>query len=315
MIIALAGGVGGARLANGLASTLDPQQLLVAVNVGDDFEHLGLTICPDLDTVTYTLAGLNDEVRGWGQRNESWAFMEAIRAVGGADWFALGDRDLATHVFRTEQMQNGLPLSEVTFQITKNLGIAARIVPVSDDPIRSIIETDEGNLPFQHYFVRRQCGPKFCDIRYEGADTARLSPALEQALADPDLEGIVICPSNPILSIGPLLAIPALKAALSRRRVPCVAVSPFIAGHAVKGPAAKIFKEIGMTPGAKALAHLYTDITDAILCDADDPDSGSLVSQQQLVIADTFMGGPVGQRQLADIVLSRISEIGSEKYR
>ena len=290
MIVALAGGVGGARLANGLAAIVPPGALLIAVNVGDDFEHLGLTICPDIDTVTYTLAGLNDRERGWGIKDETWSFMATIRKLGGADWFALGDRDLAKHVLRTDRLRRGETLKA--------------IVPASDDPVRSIIETDEGALPFQDYFVRRRCEPVFRGIRYDGAESARPAPALIAALHDPALEAIVICPSNPVLSIGPMLAIPGIAEALRQRRAPCVAISPFIGGEAVKGPAAKIMRELGVDPGAAALAAPYAGIVDMILCDYDDPGAGTVVNDIPLVAAETLMRDDAGQRRLARVALA-----------
>lgn len=304
MIVALAGGVGGARLANGLAGVLQPGELLVAVNVGDDFEHLGLTICPDIDTVTYTLAGLNDRERGWGVKNESWAFMDTLRKLGGPDWFALGDRDLAKHVLRTDRLRRGDTLTAITQDIARACGIVQTIVPVSDDPVRSIVETDEGALLFQDYFVRRRCEPVFRGIRYEGAETARPAPTLLAALEDPALEAIVICPSNPVLSIGPLLAVPGVAEALRRRRAPCIAVSPFIGGEAVKGPAAKIMRELGIAPGAAALAKPYAGIVDAILCDYDDPGAGTTMDGIRLIAADTLMRDDIGQRRLARVALA-----------
>jgi LPPG:FO 2-phospho-L-lactate transferase len=304
MIVALAGGVGGARLANGLAAILPPGDLLVAVNVGDDFEHMGLTICPDIDTVTYTLAGLNDPVRGWGIKDETWSFMDTVKKLGGPDWFALGDRDLAKHVLRTDRLRRGDSLSMITNDIARACGITQAIVPTSDDPVRSIVETDEGALSFQDYFVRRACEPVFRAIRYDGAEVARPAPALLAALSAPDLEAIVICPSNPVLSIGPILAIDGIACALRARQVPCVAISPFIGGEAVKGPAAKIMREIGIVPGAAALTPYYAGTVDIILCDPDDPSASSIVDGISIVPADTLMVGDAGQQRLAREVLA-----------
>jgi LPPG:FO 2-phospho-L-lactate transferase len=299
VIVALAGGVGGARLANGLAAILPPGELLVAVNVGDDFEHLGLTICPDIDTVTYTLAGLNDRQRGWGLLDETWSFMDSLRKLGGPDWFALGDRDLAKHVLRTERLRKGDSLSDITADIAAACGIKQTIVPVSDDPVRSVIETNEGDLAFQDYFVRRRCEPVFKGIRYERAGQARPAPILMAALADPALEAIVICPSNPVLSVGPILAIPGIAEALRASRAPCIAVSPFIGGEAVKGPAAKIMRELGIAPGAAALTGQLAGIADAIVCDQHDPDAGKTIGGIRLIAADTLMRDDAGQQRLA----------------
>lgn len=303
MILALAGGVGGARLANGLAKLLAPGELTVAVNVGDDFTHLGLPICPDIDTVTYTLAGRNDYARGWGVADESWAFMDELRALGGPGWFSLGDRDLAKHVLRGEWRRQGQSLSQVTAAFARAQGIVQKIVPMSDDPVRSIVLTDEGELPFQDYFVRRRCEPRFMAIRFEGAAQAQMSPGLATALSDPALEAIVICPSNPILSIGPFLSVPPIAAALRARKVPCVAVSPFIGGEAIKGPAAKIMRELGATPGAACLVDFYHEIVDAVLCDAADPAAGQTLRGIVFHAADTLMTDDAGQLRLARDVL------------
>lgn len=305
MIVALAGGVGGARLANGLAAIRGAGEVLVAVNIGDDFTHMGLAICPDIDTVTYTLAGLNDHARGWGVAGETWSFMDAMAGLGGPDWFALGDRDLALHVHRTHRLQQGESLSAVTAGVAKALGIAQMIVPVSDDPVRSLVDTDRGELAFQDYFVRHRCEPAFRGIRFEGADAARPNPALIAALASERLEAIVICPSNPLLSIAPILAIPGIADALRNRRAPCIAVSPFIGGQAVKGPAAKILHELGEAAGARFVAGQYSGMVDAILCDHADPDAGETVAGVELVAADTLMDGPAGQRRLAGLCMDQ----------
>lgn len=299
MIVALAGGVGGARLANGLASVVPDGELLIAVNVGDDFEHVGLTICPDIDTVTCTLAGLNDATRGWGMTGETWAFMDSLKALGGPDWFALGDKDLAKHVLRTHRLRQGESLSAITADFLRHYGVRHNIVPVSDDPVRTMIITDAGVLSFQDYFVRRRCEPRFLDARYEGAKAARALPALIDALHSPNLAAVVICPSNPVLSIGPMLAIPELSDALRDRRAPCVAVSPFIAGEAVKGPAAKIIRELGQTAGASTLLKMYDGLIDGIVCDEADPIRKGPVSDVRVIAIDTLMGDDAGQRRLA----------------
>ncbi|MBB4631944.1 2-phospho-L-lactate transferase [Sphingosinicella soli] len=311
MILALAGGVGGARLANGLAHAVAPGRLTVAVNVGDDFTHLGLAICPDIDTVIYTLAGCNNRDVGWGVDGETWAFMDALNALGGPGWFNLGDRDLAKHVLRTERLRQGATLSQVTADFAECYGIRQHIVPMSDDPVRSVLETDEGELSFQDYFVRRRCEPRYRGIRFDGADSARMAPGLAEAFADPSLEAIVICPSNPILSIGPFLAVEAIHGALISRRVPCIAVSPFIAGETVKGPAAKIMRELGLVPGAASLASAYAGLVDIILCDLDDPAAGRRVHGLSFVASDTLMRDLLEQERLAHDVLNLALSIGS----
>ncbi|WP_016744096.1 2-phospho-L-lactate transferase CofD family protein, partial [Rhizorhabdus wittichii] len=214
MILALAGGVGGARLARGLAAILPPEKLTIAVNTGDDFEHLGLLICPDIDTVCYTLAGINNAAQGWGLEGESWAFMDALGKLGGESWFNLGDRDLATHVLRTG-MIGRQSLSEITALLAGRMGIAHRIIPMSDDRVRTMVDTDEGELPFQQYFVRRRAEPRFRAIRFDGIETARPSAGLLDAIADPALEAVILCPSNPVLSITPILALSGVRAALA----------------------------------------------------------------------------------------------------
>lgn len=299
MILALAGGVGGARLANGLAAILAPNELTVAVNTGDDFEHIGLTVCPDIDTVTYTLAGRNDRTRGWGLTDETWSFMEELKSLGGPDWFALGDRDLAKHVWRTARLKAGESLSEITSDFARRQGIGSAIVPMSDQAVRTMIESDQGELSFQDYFVRLRCEPTFLDIRFAGADQAEIAPGLAATLSAPALQAIIICPSNPILSLGPMLAITAIRNALKARRVPCIAVSPFIGGEAIKGPAAKILRELGQEPGAQALLTPYAGIVDGILCDAADPAANRQIAGVKIVATDTLMADDAGQKRLA----------------
>lgn len=294
MILALAGGVGGAKLANGLAAILSPEQLVIAVNTADDFEHLGFPVSPDIDTVTYTLAGINDPVQGWGIAGESWAFMESIAALGGESWFRLGDRDLATHVRRRTLLRDH-SLSDATATITAALGVRHAIVPMSDDPVRSLVRTDAGELAFQDYFVRLQCRPRFQSIRFDGADAARAAPGFAAALADPALEAIVICPSNPILSIAPILAIPGVRDAIRDSRAPVVAVSPFIGRQAVKGPAAKIMSELGLATTPAAVIAQYDGLLDGLVIDR--ADAGDATSA--MFVTDTLMRDTADQRRLA----------------
>ena len=271
MILALAGGVGGAKLAAGLQSALDrPQDLLTVVNTGDDFEHLGLTICPDLDTVMYTLSGRANPETGWGVAGETWHFLGALAALGGEDWFRLGDRDLATHVERTRRLRAGQTLSRITSHLCARLGVPSRIAPMSDEPVRTVVATPDGDLPFQEYFVRRACEPAVRGLRFEGAAAARMSAAFEAALAEPALEAVVICPSNPYLSVDPILALPGVRASLTRCAAPVVAVSPIIGGRAIKGPAAKIMGELGVEVSAAAVANRYRDLLDGFVLDETD---------------------------------------------
>ncbi len=304
-VVALSGGVGGAKLAAGLADVLSPGELLIAANTGDDFEHLGLMVCADLDSNLYALAGLNDEARGWGRRDETWNFMQSLAGIGGETWFRLGDRDLATHVQRTLRLCQGATLSQVTSELATALGITARLVPMSEDRVRTFIVTDEGRLPFQDYFVRRQCGPAVRVVEYEGAAFAAPQEELLGALRDPKLECILICPSNPWLSIGPMLAMPALRAALDARRVPLVAVSPIVGGRALRGPADKIMRELGMASDVLSVAEHYGGLVDCWLIDEAD------AAQQHAIAAlgctahvtATVMHDAASRRALAQSVL------------
>lgn len=267
--VALCGGVGGAKLALGLAALLEDRLTLI-VNTGDDFEHLGLHISPDLDTVLYTLADVVNTETGWGRRGETWSFMSAVEQLGGPTWFRLGDADLAVHVERTRRLRAGESLSTVTAHLSSRLGVRAAIVPMSDQPVRTVVETESGALGFQEYFVRERCEPAVRRVTYEGAAGARPAPATAGALAAAELEGIILCPSNPWLSIDPMLAIPGMRDLLTAARAPIVAVSPIIAGQAVKGPAAKIMRELGLVPDAAAVARHYAGLIDGFVLDTVD---------------------------------------------
>lgn len=301
MIVALAGGVGGAKLAAGLAAALPPGDLTVVVNTGDDFVHLGLAISPDIDTVTYTLAGLNDRGQGWGLADESWHFMGALERLGGPQWFRLGDRDLATHVERTHRLQTET-LSAVTADFATRLGIEQHIVPMSDDRVATMVDTDAGELAFQDYFVRRRCEPHFRGIRFDGLADAWPSGGLVAALDDPALAAIIICPSNPLLSIAPILALPGVEDRLIDRKVPLIAVSPFIGGEAVKGPAAKILRELGISTTPEAVANCYQGLLDGLVIDHADVRSRA-ASDVPLLATKTLMRDLGDQRRLADEVI------------
>ena len=273
MIIALSGGIGGAKLALGLSRVLPPEELLIIANTGDDFEHYGLTICPDTDTLLYTLAGLDNPQLGWGRADESWAFMETLAALGGADWFRLGDRDLALHVLRSHRLLAGDSLSAITDDFRQRFGIGPRILPMSDDPVRTKIGTDQGWLDFQDWFVRLRAEPLARAVRFAGVEQARPQPVLLEALrAQP--RGIVICPSNPFISIEPILAVPGLRDAIKACGAPVVAVSPIIAGQAVKGPTARMFEALGVTPSAAAVAARYGDLLDGYVMEHGDDGEG-----------------------------------------
>ncbi|TCT05002.1 2-phospho-L-lactate transferase [Aquabacter spiritensis] len=271
-VIALCGGIGGAKLALGLARVVPAEKLTVIVNTGDDFRHFGLAVCPDIDTVVYTLAGRANPQTGWGRAGESWRFMEAVGELGGETWFALGDTDLATCAVRTARLADGARLTTVTADIARALGVGCAVLPASDDAVRTVVETADGDLAFQTYFVGCRCAPAIRGLRFDGAATARVSPEVAAAFAAPDLEAIVLCPSNPYLSIDPILAIPGLRALIAARRAPLVAVSPIVGGTALKGPLAKLMAELGLavTP-ATVLAH-YGDLVDVFVLDTADAD-------------------------------------------
>lgn len=277
-VLALSGGVGGAKLALGLQHLLAPGALSVLVNTGDDFDHLGLRICPDLDTVLYTLSDQANPETGWGRRDESWQVMDALRELGAPDWFQLGDRDLATHLLRREWLAQGQSLTEVTKRLAERLGVHSHILPMSDDPVATMIATPDGELAFQHYFVRERCEPSVTGFRFQGIDQAHPSTDALERLADPALEAIIICPSNPFVSIDPVLAVPGLRQALRDSPAPVVAVSPIIAGQAIKGPTAKMMAELGMPRHSAAIAERYADVVDGFMLDSSDRDQLGAVS-------------------------------------
>lgn len=270
-VVALCGGVGGAKLAFGL-SRIVGHDLTLIVNTGDDFEHLGLAISPDIDTVLYTLSGLANPELGWGRRDESWNFIEALGTLGGETWFRLGDRDLALHVERTCRLRLGEPLTFVTAGVAAHLGVDAQVLPMSDMPVRTMVATTEGLLPFQRYFVERRCAPRVNGIFFEGAKESRPSPQVISALQDPKLRAIVLCPSNPFLSIDPILSVPGIRARIEQARVPVVAVSPLIGGKAIKGPTDKIMAELDVAATAQAIVRHYGGLLNGLVMDAADAD-------------------------------------------
>ena len=269
-VLALCGGVGGAKLALGLTKVLPPEQLSIAVNTADDFDHLGLRICPDLDTVTYTLAEVNNREAGWGRADESWHCMEALAELGGETWFKLGDRDIATHLFRRSQLNQGLSVSQVTANLCQNLGIAHSVFPMSDYPVGTEVKTDNGWLNFQHYFVQQQCRPKINEIRFVGAEVAQPSPKFKAALKDSNLGCVIICPSNPFLSIDPVLAVCGIRKLLTEIDAPVIAVSPVIGGKAVKGPTAKIMQELALEITPNTVVSHYADFLSGFVLDSQD---------------------------------------------
>jgi LPPG:FO 2-phospho-L-lactate transferase len=263
-VVALAGGVGGAKLAHGLAAHLG-ERLSVIVNTGDDFEHLGLTICPDFDTVLYTLAGIANRAQGWGIEGETWSFLDQLGRLGGPDWFRLGDRDVALHALRTMRLAAGESLTAVNSSFARRLGVAPAVLPMSDDPVRTVVDTADGPLPFQDYFVRLRCEVAVTGFSFAGIEAASPSSEVLSALRDPALSAVILCPSNPFVSIAPILSLPGFRAELGR--APVVAVSPIIAGQAVKGPAAKMMRELGMPVTALVVAGHYAGIADGFVID------------------------------------------------
>ncbi|GAB3309321.1 2-phospho-L-lactate transferase [Haliea atlantica] len=256
-VLALSGGVGGARLCTGLADILPPEALHIACNVADDFRHLGLTICPDIDTVLYNLSGRNDPAQGWGVAGESWQVLEALAELDAPTWFRLGDRDLATHLFRAGRLADGASLSTVTAELAERLGIGARLYPVTEQPLATRVDTDDGELPFQEYFVRRQCQPRVRGFRFAGLEAARLQPQLA-ALARPRaLDAVIICPSNPFVSVDPILLVEDFWQRLRDTGAPVAAISPIIGGRAVKGPAGKMLAELNLPVTALGVAQWY----------------------------------------------------------
>src|SRR5688500_12018584 len=267
-IVALAGGVGGAKLAHGLAQLLPSEDLTVIVNTGDDFEHYGLYICPDLDTVCYTLAGIANPETGWGRVNETWNVMENISRLGGLDWFRLGDQDLGTHLERTRRLKDGDSLSEITRYLCRAWDIKPTILPMSDQPVRTIVDTDEGELAFQEYFVHRRCEPRVKGFRFDGTDQAEPAPGAREAIESAD--AIVICPSNPWVSIDPILKVFSNQERGLGEGKKVISVSPIIGGETVKGPAAKMYRELGLEPSALAVANHYRGLVTHFVMDAID---------------------------------------------
>jgi LPPG:FO 2-phospho-L-lactate transferase len=266
--LAITGGVGGAKLALGLAHVLPADKVAFAVNTGDDFEHLGFAISPDIDTLTYTLSDLANKELGWGRQDETWDFMDALEHLGGETWFRLGDRDLALHAFRTAALRDGRSLTEITAEICQRLGISQTVLPMSDDPVRTTVLTPDGPLAFQHYFVRDRCAPAVTGFEFQGADKARLNPEIEALL--PDLKGVIICPSNPFVSVDPLLTIGDTRARMAALDAPVVAVSPIVGGTAIKGPTAKMMAELDIPSTAAAVAAHYDGLIDGFVLDTQD---------------------------------------------
>lgn len=311
-VLALAGGIGGAKLVLGLARVLGDGELVVVGNTGDDFNHLGFSISPDLDTLLYTLAGLADRSRGWGRRRETWKFMAALEQLGGPSWFRLGDADLALHVERTRRLASGESLTSVIDHLRRELGVATRLVPMTDDPVRTRLRSGREWLDFQDYFVRRRCEPAVEEIAYVGAESARPQPEILALLGGKDLRAVVICPSNPFLSIEPILAIPGMRSAIEQCAAPVVAVSPIIAGRAVKGPTAKMMREFGIEVTATAVARHYARLIDVFVVDEADVDA-EVPGEVECVTASTLMVTLADRKRLARSVLAAADAISRSR--
>ncbi len=305
-IMAMAGGVGGAKLCLGLARALDPRDLQIIVNTGDDEEFYGLHVSPDLDTVTYTLAGVANPETGWGIAGETFAALESLRRLGMDAWFGLGDRDFATHIVRTKMLRDGETLSAAADHIRRALGVAHPIAPMSDDRVRTIVVSENGELPFQTYFVKMRCEPVARGLRFEGAEDASMSPAFRDALESAD--AIVICPSNPYLSVAPMLAVPGVRAAVERFRGPRIAVSPIVGGEAIRGPAAKLLRELGADASCVGVARQYAGLCDIFVIDEVDARLADDIRAlgMEVLVAQTVMRDEGDKIRLAREVLDAV---------
>ena len=308
-ILALSGGVGGAKLALGLADSLAPGQLHVLVNTADDFMHLGLHICPDIDTVLYTLSGRANAAQGWGLEGETWNTMAALDQLGAETWFRLGDRDMATHLWRTQQLENGQRLSACTAALAARMGVTSHIHPMSDDPVSTTVHSERGDLPFQHYFVRDQCEPVVTGFSFDGISAARPNREVMRLLQRKAFATVVICPSNPFVSVDPILQLSGLWLALRESPAPVVVVSPIVAGHAIKGPAAKMMAELGLEVSALEVARHYTrrypGLMDRFVIDDSDATMAGAIRELgvEVAVTSTVMKSRADKRALARFAL------------
>jgi LPPG:FO 2-phospho-L-lactate transferase len=303
-VTVLSGGVGGARFVQGLVGVIEPSDVTVVGNVGDDVEVIGLHVSPDLDSILYALAGLNDEERGWGRAEETWRALETVGALGGETWFQLGDLDLGLHLVRTQALRAGEPLSRITQQLAGALGIAVRVLPATDDRLRTWVQTPAGEFPFQEWFVARGHRDEVDAVRFEGEAEARAAPGVLDAIADAEL--LLIAPSNPYLSIGPILAVEEIRDAFAARRVPAVAVSPLIGGRAVKGPADRMLARLAGGTSPAHVASCYPDLIDALVVDEEDADDLDGLDEVRPIITRTLMADPEARRRLAEAALGAV---------
>ena len=298
-VVVLSGGVGGARFLRGLTAVVPPDDVTIVGNVGDDLEVLGLHVSPDLDSILYALTGRADDERGWGRAGETWNALESVAELGGESWFRLGDRDLGLHLVRTQALREGERLSSVTARLAARLGLGARLLPATDDRLRTWLDTPAGSFPFQTWFVERGHRDEVDGVRFEGAASAQPAPGVDAALAAAEL--VLVAPSNPYVSIGPILAVAGIRAALEARAVPCVAVSPLVGGRAVKGPADRMLARLagGTTPAH--LARLYAGLIDVLVIDEADADGADEVAALGIrpIVTRTLMRDPDAARRLA----------------
>jgi LPPG:FO 2-phospho-L-lactate transferase len=300
----LSGGVGGARFVRGVVEVAGARATTVIGNVGDDVEVLGLHVSPDLDSILYALAGVADECRGWGRSDETWRALETVGALGGEDWFALGDRDLGLHLVRTQALRAGEPLSAVTARLAAAFGVEARLLPATDDRLRTWLETPAGMFPFQEWFVARCHRDEVDALRFEGEEAAQPAPGVLEAVTAADL--ILLAPSNPYVSVGPILAVRELRAALEQRRVPCVAVSPLIGGRAVKGPADRMLRRLAGGTSPRDVAGCYPGLIDALVMDEADADDLDGLGEVRPIVTRTLMSDEDARRRLAEVAVGAV---------
>lgn len=313
-VLALSGGIGGARLALGLAAVLPPGRLSIVANTGDDFEHLGLHVSPDTDTLLYTLSGLANVETGWGRAEETWSFLSELDRLGLDTWFRIGDKDLAVHLYRTNALRAGQSLSAITSELAAKFGVTACLIPMTDDRVRTVLDTDLGRLEFQDYFVRRRCEPRVSGISFIGAERARPAAAFAALLQSESLRGIVICPSNPFLSIDPILSLPGVADALSAAAAPVVAITPIVGGDAIKGPTAKLMRERGLAVSPAAVAEHYAGLIDGFVLDTADESLASTISAGgiKVEVANTVMRSMDDRVSLARTTLDFVSRLGND---
>jgi LPPG:FO 2-phospho-L-lactate transferase len=315
--LALTGGIGGSKLALGLSGLLNPDELGFVVNTGDDFEHLGLHVSPDIDTLVYTLAGLNNPETGWGRCDESWEFMSALADLGGETWFRLGDKDLALNIERSRRLGRGDSLSDVTAELAESLGVLHPVLPMSNDPVGTRVHTEDGPMDFQHYFVRERCEPVVKSFEYSGAASASLNPEVHSWLLSEQLAGIILCPSSPFISIDPILSVPLLRDALRQSPVPVIAISPIVGGRALKGPLAKIMREMSVPRTARWIAEHYRDFLDGFVIDTADAVLASEIEALGVTTTctDIVMNSMADREHLAAVSLEFIASLSQSDRR